>query len=230
MDLAWDIIIKKTGNFEFKRGITSFVNPYSMLMIRNEAALAEAVDQWCVDGISLVNVLNRKFHKNIRRYSFDDTSLTYPIFSFAKTNGNKIAVIGTREIFLKEAITNIEEKHEVKVHYSRNGYFNSKEERKKCIREIIETKIEIVICGMGTPYQERFLVELKDQGWVGYGFTCGGYLHQSAQKKNYYPEFFDKLNIRWVYRIIDEPKLFRRYFIDYPIFFIKFAFYTRHLR
>ncbi len=227
---AWNAIIDRVGNFKMQRGITSFVNPFSMLMLMEQERVAKGVQHWYIDGISLVNKINKDLDKNINRFSFDDTSLAPVVFRYAKEQGLKIAIIGTKEEFIHKAVHNIEEKHGIKASYVRNGYFNNEAEREACYAELIREQVDLVICGMGAPYQELFLIELQARGWNGFGFTCGGYLHHVAGKENYYPAFFDKLNIRWVYRIIDEPKLFKRYFIDYPRFFIRFADFKKQLK
>lgn len=218
-------MFEKLYRFKFNRGLTSFINPYSMLVLKDHPDLAEGIDFWYADGISLVNSINKKLDKNIERYSFDDTSLAPVIFGFAKKNGLKVAIVGTKEEFIHDAVSNIISKYKVFVPYYRNGYFFDEKDRNVCFDKIKISEIDIVVCGMGTPYQEKFLIDLKNSGWDGYGFTCGGYLHQMAKKEDYYPEFFDKYNIRWVYRIMDEPKLFRRYFVDYPKFFFKFSLF-----
>lgn len=219
------MMFEKLYQFGFNRGLTSFINPYSMLVLKDYPDLADGIDYWYADGISLVNSINKKLDKNIERYSFDDTSLAPVVFGFAKRNNLKVALIGTKEEYIHDAAANIITKYKVNISYYRNGYFNTESERNSCFEQLKNSKIDIVVCGMGTPYQEKFLIDLKNFGWDGYGFTCGGYLHQMAKKEDYYPEFFDKHNIRWVYRIIDEPKLFRRYLVDYPKFFFKFSLF-----
>jgi exopolysaccharide biosynthesis WecB/TagA/CpsF family protein len=225
---AWRTIIQKIDNFEINKGLTTFVNPYSMRLLKDRNDIVENIDYWYIDGISLVNKLNKYYNLKNNRYSFDDTSLAPIVFNHAKKNNLTIAIIGTKEEYINKAVEAIENKYDVKVAYSHNGYFTS-QERKNCIEFITKGKFDVVICGMGTPYQEAFLIDLQKDGWNGYGYTCGGYLHQIAHKTNYYPTFFDKLNIRWVYRIIDEPKLFHRYFIDYPKFFIKLYQFKNYL-
>jgi len=222
---SWKIISSKVCDFKMSKGITSFVNPYSMLVLEDNESLARDVDQWCVDGISLVIFFLKVEKIKISRFSFDDSSLAPIVFNFAKKSNKTIAIIGTNEFFINKAVHTIESKFDVKVSYHRNGYFNNIIDLQECINTINKKKIDIVICGMGTPFQEDFLIKLKKSGWHGYGFTCGGYLHQIATKENYYPVFFDKLNIRWIYRIIDEPKLLKRYFYLYPLFFIKYLKY-----
>jgi exopolysaccharide biosynthesis WecB/TagA/CpsF family protein len=223
---SWDKIISKTNNFKMVKGITSFVNPYSMLVLEKNELVAESIDYWYVDGISLVKSFIKYEEKDINRFSFDDTSIAPIVFDFAKTNNKTVAVVGAKESVIQKAVDAIGNKFKINISYCRNGYFKNDVELQECIQTIYNKNIDIVICGMGTPQQEDFLIKLKKIGWEGYGFTCGGYLHQIATKENYYPVIFDKLNIRWVYRIIDEPKLFKRYFYLYPVFFLKYLKYV----
>ncbi|KAF2509243.1 WecB/TagA/CpsF family glycosyltransferase [Flavobacterium zhairuonense] len=217
---SWNVIIKKIANFEIKKGLTTFVNPYSMLLLKERKDIAEKIDFWHIDGISLVNKLNRYYKLKNSRFSFDDTSLAPIVFNHSKVNNLSIAIIGTEEEYITKAVHAIENRYNVKIGYFRNGYFKD-QEREDCIELIVRERFDVVVCGMGTPNQEMFLIDLKNAGWDGYGYTCGGYLHQIAKKKDYYPVFFDKLNIRWIYRIIDQPELFQRYLIDYPNFFLE---------
>lgn len=228
MSKSWSVILDKIEPFVIRKGITSFVNPYSMLVLENNLQVAKGIDYWHIDGISLVQSVNKNLGKEIQRCSFDETSLAPIIFEYARVNNLSLAIIGTTNESLKRAVSQIEISHNVNVRYSRNGYFDNESEAQKSIASIQKLKIDIVICGMGTPHQENFLMSLKNSGWDGYGYTCGGYLHQTAQKANYYPPIYDKLNIRWIYRILDEPKLISRYFIKYPIFFLKFKLFNRN--
>lgn len=100
----------------------------------------------------------------------------------------------------------------------RNGFFSSGEERQAAIQRILELNPDYLIVGMGTPLQEKFLVEVKEMGWRGIGFTCGGFIHQTAKGLNYYPRWMDWLHLRWLFRIWDEPKLLSRYLLQYPRF------------
>jgi N-acetylglucosaminyldiphosphoundecaprenol N-acetyl-beta-D-mannosaminyltransferase len=77
---------------------------------------------------------------------------------------------------------------------------------------------------MGAPLQERFLLQLADDGWHGIGFTCGGFLDQLIDGKNYYPAWADRLNIRFLYRLAKEPRrLWRRYLVDYQVFIRRYS-------
>ena len=104
-----------------------------------------------------------------------------------------------------------------------NGYFINKNAKEKVLNSITSISPDLLIVGMGTPYQEEILLEARKKGWHGTGYTCGGFFHQTTERINYYPRIVDKLNLRWLYRIYDEPNLFIRYFLDYPKSFVLFT-------
>jgi len=223
---SWRKLVGRIKNFEnIESGITSFVNPHSMLLLQDKNSIVGKIDNWHVDGFSFVKLLNQISHSNLSRYSFDETSLAPKIFNYVKKKNLKLAVIGTHEKFIQKAVNNIEENYDIIVCYSRHGYFQNKQEYTIVFQQIIDLKIDVVICGMGTPRQEDFLVKLVEAGWEGIGYTCGGFLHQTSNSINYYPKIIDNWNLRWLYRIYDEPKLIHRYLFRYPMFFLKFLTY-----
>ena len=86
--------------------------------------------------------------------------------------------------------------------------------------EVRRARPDIIICGMGAPRQEELLLKLKEvRAWKGLGFTCGGYLDQLQQGLHYYPAAVDKLDLRWLYRLVKEPRrLLRRYILEYQVY------------
>lgn len=228
---SWDYITEKLTDFSFEKGITSFVNPYSMLILKEHSLIAKNIDYWHADGSLMVLFYNKFINKKrINRYSFDDTSLAPVVFKKVKEAKKTIAIIATEQNIIEKTIPRIENKYQIKIDLWRNGYFKSEAEIDKTIDDIIKNNIEIVICGMGTLHQESFLIKLKNKGWNGYGYTCGGYIHQTAINETYYPPFFDKYNLRWLYRMIKEPRVIPRYLFKYPYFIYLFYRYSRKLK
>lgn len=199
------------------KGITTFLNPFSYSVLRNNKCLEE-FDAIYVDGISMVLILGL-FGISVTRRSFDMTSTAREVFLSCRSASKSIAVIGSTDAnarIFSEIIGT--EFHGAHIVYSRGGYFTGDQEQLGSIDEIVKINPDIVICGMGAGKQEQFLVDLKERGWSGSGFTCGGFIHQTAAKGiRYYPKYVDKLHLRWLYRIFDEPKLIKRYAVSYPI-------------
>ena len=77
---------------------------------------------------------------------------------------------------------------------------------------IVEASPDFLIVGMGVLMQERFLLKVKDAGFGGIGFTCGGFIHQTAKDEiDYYPGWVDRLNLRFLYRMYKEKHTRKRY-------------------
>jgi len=224
--------ISDNTKLDFKKGgLYTFINPYSYFLLKDELDTLNRFDRIYVDGISLV-VLFKIFKVHVTRVSFDMTSIARGVFQDAILHNKSIYFIGTKAGVIDHAVENILKDYPVlNILGFRHGYFDSKQDRADFLKQLIDIKPDIVVVGMGTPLQEEFLIELKDEGWNGTGFTCGGFLHQTAKNgTQYYPDLINKLNLRWLYRIFDEPALFFRYLKYYPISFLYFFYDAIHFR
>lgn len=206
-----------------EKKLITFLNPYSYLIARKDINLFSNFTIK-IDGGLLVKTLKIFGFKNVIRESFDMTSLAPIVFSNSIEKSSSIYLIGTKPNTIDIAIRNIKEIYpSLNIVGYKHGYIKNEIEKKEILQDICKVNPDIVICGMGTPLQESFLLDLQNIGWQGTGYTCGGFLHQTAENIKYYPEWIDKYNLRWAYRIYDEPKLFKRYFVYYPLFFIYFT-------
>ncbi|MFD2563569.1 WecB/TagA/CpsF family glycosyltransferase [Aquimarina rubra] len=197
-------------------GINTFLNPYSYLKYRENPDLFNKFNKVYIDGILLV-IWFRLFGIKVKRTSFDMTSLAPKVFEFCSVNNKSIYFIGSTDSAINLFVNEVSSKYyNLKILGYRNGYFDNEQEKRNVLTLIKEKNPDFIVVGMGTPFQEEFLLSLKELGWKGSGFTCGGFIHQTAQGIQYYPTVFDKYNLRWLYRIIDEPYLIKRYFIYYP--------------
>lgn len=209
-------IVHKIDN---KTGLVStFLNPYSYLMLRKKPELLEPFDSIRVDGAALV-LLFRVFGIKCIRSSFDSTSLAPQVFETARQRSTSIYCVGSRPSEISLATDRIRAAFPgLKIVGLRDGYFKSQTDISDTIDHIIQTKTELVIIGMGAGAQEIFIKKLIESGWSGQAYTCGGFFHQVAKRDiKYYPKIVNSLHLRWIYRIIDEPKLFKRYALLYPI-------------
>lgn len=215
------MLLNKITNVEsctLKKGIHTFLNPFSYIKLRSRVDIIEDFDFIHVDGFSLVVLYNILFKKNIKRYSFDMTSVAPTLFELAIKEELSLCIIGSdKESVGKFQKVILSSYPDLKISFLRNGYFASEDEKRSVQEYVIDSGFDIVIVGMGAVLQDEFLVSLKLMGFKGYGYTCGGFIHQTALGKiDYYPKFINKFNLRWLYRIFSEPKLAGRYFYDYP--------------
>jgi len=206
--------------------LVTFINPYSYLQARKDIALFSAFDEVNIDGILLVKFLRFFGIVKVKRKSFDMTSLAGSVFSCVEEHRQRIFFIGAKKGVIDKSISVIQQTYlSIDVCGYRDGYFDSEKERDDTLAMIKELNPDIVVCGMGTGKQEAFLFDLREKGWKGTGYTCGGFLHQSSSGTlHYYPDWINKYNLRSLYRIYREPKLFKRYTIDYMQFGIIFTY------
>lgn len=200
-----------------KGKIHTFLNPYSYLVIRDNRELLNAFDHVLVDGQLMVRFLSVFGIAKVQRKSFDMTSLAPVVFGEAEVSQEKVFLVGTTPDAIEQAVAKLKVAYpKLNIVGYHHGYLDKDDIANDVTSTINSVAADIVIVGMGAPRQEKFLLRLKQSGWNGTGFTCGGFFHQTSTKIDYYPKWIDKFNLRWMYRIYDEPKLITRYFILYP--------------
>lgn len=220
-----NMIKNRLGSKPCVGGGNTFLNPYSYLMLRREKHLVNHFESIMIDGQFLVYMIHLFLGKKLERRSFDMTSLAPIVFKNASESGDNLFFIGSDANSINRAVERFKLRYpRLQICGWRNGYFRSSMERKDAVNVICQLSPAIVVVGMGTPRQEQFLIELRESGWVGTGFTCGGFFHQTARRIDYYPKWANKCHLRWMYRIIDEPKLIRRYAFDYTCFLMVFLY------
>ena len=211
--------------FEYKSALITYINPYTYLYMRKKLELFKYFHLIFVDSFYLAKLLKLLGMGNIHRFSFDMSSHACDVFNFLNSNQYSVYIIGSTDESINSFIKKVKNEYShINIIGYRHGYFNSIFEKEAIINHLSQVKPQVVIVGMGKILQEEFLSELKNTGWKGIGFTCGGFIHQAAKRLDYYPVFFDKYNLRWIYRILKEPKLIIRYSLFYLYFFIVFIY------
>ena len=81
---------------------------------------------------------------------------------------------------------------------------------KKVIRDINEKEPDILFVGMGVPLQEKFLKENLNKLNIRVGITVGGSFDVLAGELNRAPAWMQKIGLEWFYRLLQEPKRFKR--------------------
>ena len=85
-------------------------------------------------------------------------------------------------------------------------------EEKKIIADINEKKPDGLFVCLGSPKQEKWIYEHKDELNVKVCLGVGGTLDVISGQSERAQEFYIKHNIEWLYRIMKEPKRFKRFY------------------
>ena len=211
--------ILNTGNRDIRQHfimsgrIYTFLNPVSYLTAMDHKEVFVRFDGIFADGSILVAAIRMLYGKSVERRSFDMTSLAPELFSFAEREGKTVYVVASEQRQVEKAVGVFRQRWPGMVFAGyRNGYFSSEAEQDEEAKRIVEAAPDFLIVGMGALAQERFLLKVKDAGFKGIGFTCGGFIHQTAQDEiDYYPAWADRMNMRFVYRMYKEKHTRKRY-------------------
>lgn len=207
---------EKTGAanlFSRKGRIYTFLNPVSYLIALENQSLFEQFDGIFADGSLLVSAIRLLYGKRVTRRSFDMTSLAPELMNYPMKNHKTLYIVASNQEQVECAVKIFKEQYpELQIAGFRNGYFSSNAEMGREASHIVELNPDFLIVGMGALMQEKFLLKVKEMGYQGIGFTCGGFIHQTAKNQiHYYPEWIDKMNLRFVYRMYKEKHTRKRY-------------------
>ncbi len=196
-----------------KKKIYTFLNPVSYLSALKHKPLFEKFDGIFADGSILVSAIRLLYGHKVKRKSFDMTSLAPVLLRYAESNEKSLYIVASHQGQVEKAIAIFKERYpKITIAGYRNGYFSSEEEQQQEAERIVKIMPDFLIVGMGTIMQERFLLKVKEAGFDGIGFTCGGFIHQTAKDEiEYYPTWIDKMNLRFLYRMYKEPHTRKRY-------------------
>ena len=215
----------KTFFLECPAKIYSFLNPVSYLDALNHKDLFCKLDGLFADGSLLVAAIKMLYGKQVTRKSFDMTSVAPQLFEYAQQNQKSIYIVASKQEQVEKAVEIYKERYpNINIVGYRNGYFTNEEEKDEEAKHIVGLNPDFLIVGMGAIAQESFLLKVKEAGLKGIGFTCGGFIHQTASNMiDYYPAWIDRMNLRFLYRMYKEPHTRKRYIkagLFFPVRFI----------
>lgn len=218
---AWSEMLSNPSAWKGKT--VTFVNPFSLartiLDWRQLRSSLEGFDLVGSDGVVLSLLVSQATGDSVTRRSFDFTSLATLVFDDCMANQRRIGFVGGTPKEMEAFARSLRARRPtLDLVFTIDGYFRGRGQESQVIQRIVEAHVDYVIIGMGFPYQEDFAKTLRANGVDGTIFTCGGFIKQTGRAFDYYPPFFDRFNLRWLYRMLDEPQLILRYVVHYSVF------------
>lgn len=92
---------------------------------------------------------------------------------------------------------------------TRDGYFRD-DEAAEVARDIAASGARLLFAGMGSPRQEFWLSDHLRETGCGAGIGVGGSLDVISGRVTRAPAFARRLNLEWLYRLVTEPRRWRR--------------------
>jgi N-acetylglucosaminyldiphosphoundecaprenol N-acetyl-beta-D-mannosaminyltransferase len=205
-----------------KKGVlrmVTFVNPQAWAIARRNSNYRVTIEQMTLvlpDGEGVALACRWIADKPCSRISFDMTSLARPFFETLLARKKSLVLAGGEPGVDEMAHAKLNKVYEdLEIVATVHGFGDLEPKA----AEVAAAKPDAVIVAMGSPRQEEFLLMLRDAGYKGLAITCGGFFDQYLEADDYYPEWVNKWNLRFAWRLYKEPdRLWRRYLIDYQFF------------
>ena len=154
---------------------------------------------------------------NVRRIA--GIEFSHRMIEECAKNSQSVALVGAKPQIVEKAKENLEKEISgLYITYAHDGYFSNDEE---IINELKIRQPRLVLCALGSPKQEEFIIKAKqvlpNARFVGVGgsFDVWSGVVERA------PEIYQKLGLEWLYRTVKEPKRFKRIFPTLPLFVLK---------
>lgn len=164
------------------------------------------------DGGPLSTIGRRRGHRNIERTT--GPSYMEEIFKISVTKGFRHYFYGSTKETLEKLYQKLTEKYPgIQIVGMFSPPFNSlsTEEDIAIVRRINETKPDFVWVGLGAPKQEKWMS--SHQGVInGFMIGVGAAFDYFAENIKRAPKWMQKMNLEWLYRLMQDPiRLFKRY-------------------
>ncbi len=206
--------IEKSQNFHF---VT--INPE---MIMNAQKNSDFLHILNTSDLNIPESVGVKIALKLKGINFKQTrgvDFARRLVELASENNYRIAFLGAKEEAVSKTCENFKKQYpNLNIVYSHNGYFKNEQEIFENLRQ---AHPQILLVGMGSPYQEEIIVKLKNilQGCTMIGI--GGSFDVFSGTVKEAPKIYQKLGLEWLYRTISEPKRIKRIFPILPLFLIK---------
>ncbi len=164
--------------------------------------------------------LGAKFAKVKIQDNLNGTDLIPKVIELATNLEKKVFLLGTKDEILALAKTNLETTIPgLKLAGMRNGFFQQDEEA-GVIDQINNSGAELLIVGMGVPYQEKWISKNKHAlSHLKLIIAGGAVLDFLSGTITRAPVWMQKMGIEWLYRLWLEPKrLMKRYLVGNFVF------------
>lgn len=214
LDNIEELIIKRDNSYVVTPNVDHIVRLESdteFVKIYNEADLILA------DGMPLIWM--SKLLKTPLKEKVSGSDLFPLLCEIASKKGYKVFLLGAAEGVAVKATENLKNKYEnlqvVGCYSPSYGFENDKKELDYIINIINSVKPDILVVGLGSPKQEKFIYKYRNKLNVPISLALGASIDFEAGNVKRAPKWMQKIGLEWFYRLLKEPKrMYKRYLID----------------
>ena len=206
-------------------------NTEIVMMCQKDEKLRSMINQGDMvlpDGIGLIIGAKLKKHYLPERITGFDTSVY--LLNLAKKKNLKVFFLGGKPGVAEEAMEKCNQKYDNIIVGSHHGFFKGAHialpldpEEQVVLNQINHLKPDILFVGMGSPYQENWIIANKNQLNTKCIIGNGGTIDVLSGQVKRAPRIFQKLGLEWFYRLVMDPKRIKRQVL-LPLFLWKIVF------
>lgn len=197
------------------------INPEKICRARTDSTLMEALknaDLLIPDGIGTTLSIRLLFGQKTTRTT--GIGLMWSLIKIASNKGCGIYLFGAQSSSNILAVKNIQTRFpSIKVVGFQHGYV-SNEESRSLVEKINSSGAQILFVGLGSPLQEKWIHNYQKTLRVKICMGVGGSFDVISGAVPAAPNYFRKLGIEWLYRLIKEPRRFKRQLALPKFFFL----------
>ena len=191
------------------------VNADKINMLSENSSLKSIVNNCRIinaDGASVV--MASKFLGKPLPERVAGIDLMQDLVALSAKNGYTVYFLGAKQQVVEKTAENFQKRYpSLKIVGIHNGYFQEKDWPAVC-SELKEKKPDFVFVGITSPLKEYLVDYLQKEGLNSVFMGVGGRFDVISGLIPRAPLWMQKMNLEWLFRVIQEPKrLFKRYFI-----------------
>ena len=194
-----------------KRMFVVTANPETLMTAENNCDFKKALldDKTTIiaDGIGIVK--GAKMLGYTLPGTIPGVDVCSELFKYCNELNKSIFLFGAKKEIVKKLVDTIKQKYPNAIIAGyENGY---KKDRQAVFTRIKTLEPDVILVALGIPEQELLINNINDFG-KGIFIGVGGSFDVLSGAKKRAPKIFIKLHLEWLYRIIREPKRFKRFF------------------
>ncbi|MBN1512551.1 MAG: WecB/TagA/CpsF family glycosyltransferase [Phycisphaerae bacterium] len=198
------------GNIDAQRKTYAVaVNPEKICAAQNDPRLRDvlnAADLRLCDGIGAALAARLLYGQALPRVT--GVSLFFRLVAAAAENGWRIFLLGASKESNDAACRKLTADHPaLRIAGHRDGYF---EDDSAVIDQINASGADVLFVALGSPRQEFWIAEHRERIEAPFCMGIGGTLDVVSGKAKWAPALFRKTGTEWLYRLIREPRRWRR--------------------
>ena len=171
-----------------------------------------------IDGMPIVCLARIAGFRLTRAHRLTYLDLMGPVFAAATAHGWTLFYLGGEPEVLRVGLSRLREAHPGLIIEGHHGFFDRRPhspESEAVLARINAVGPNILVIGMGMPWQEHWLRVNLDRLAVNCVLLAGAYLDYIADRRAAPPRWLGPLGLEWLHRLAADPRrLWRRYLVE----------------